>query len=108
MKNVYIAKYRHGISGKALVAGDNLEDAKREALAYARFAAMCIPADFEVDDVVESVEPAGDVPLGAAGYGCRRVSQTDTGPYQPPKFPAPEYAWRTSPQPAEPEPTPAV
>lgn len=75
-KNVYIVRYRHGLAGKAMVVASDVDEAKREAVAYARFAVMCIPEDFGVDDVVESVEPAGEIPLGAAGYGYRPTVQT--------------------------------
>jgi len=78
MKTPYIVKYRHGLAGRAMVVASDLDEARREAVAYARYTTTCIPDWYRTDDVVESVEPAGDVPLGSPGYGYRPVSQFET------------------------------
>ena len=54
-----------------------MDEARREAMSYARFTAACIPNWYKIDDIVESIEPAGDVPLGAWGCGYRPTVQLD-------------------------------
>ena len=54
-----------------------MDEARREAMSYARFTTACIPDWYKADDIVESIEPAGDVPLGAWGYGYRPTVQLD-------------------------------
>lgn len=78
MKNIYIVKYRHGLVGNAMVAASDMDEARSEAVSYARFKTTCIPAWYKIDDIVESIEPAGDVPFGARGYGCRPTVQLET------------------------------
>ena len=55
-----------------------MDEARREAMSYARFTTACIPNGYKTDDIVESIEPAGDVPFGARGYGCRPTVQLET------------------------------
>ena len=45
---------------------------------YSAGTGKCIPDWYKTDDVVESIEPAGDVPLGAWGYGYRPTVQLET------------------------------
>ena len=78
MKNTYIVKYRHGLVGNAMVTALGMDEARREAVSYARFATACIPERYKIDDIVESIEPAGDVPFGTRGYGCRPTVQLET------------------------------
>lgn len=78
MKNAYTVKYRHGLAGRAVVAASDTDEARREAVSYVRFTTACIPGWYKTDDIVESVEPAGDVPFGAWGYGCRPTVQLET------------------------------
>lgn len=78
MKNTYIVKYRHGLVGRAMVVASDMDEARREAVSYARFTTACIPYGYKTDDIVESIEPAGDVPLGAWGYGYRPTVQLET------------------------------
>ena len=78
MKNAYIVKYKHGLAGRAMVAASDIDEARREAVAYARFITAYIPDWYKTDDIVESIEPAGDVPLGAQGYGYRPTVQLET------------------------------
>ena len=54
-----------------------MDEARREAMSYALFTTACIPDWYKADDIVESIEPAGDVPLGAWGYGYRPTVQLD-------------------------------
>ena len=61
-----------------MVAASDMDEARREAVSYARFTTACIPDWYKTDDVVESIEPAGDVPLGAWGYGYRPTVQLET------------------------------
>ena len=46
-------------------------------MSYALFTTACIPDWYKADDIVESIDPAGDVPLGAWGYGYRPTVQLD-------------------------------
>ena len=78
MKSAYIVKYKHGLVGRALVVASDMSEARREAISYARFTTACIPNGYKTDDIVESIEPAGDVPFGARGYGCRPTVQLKT------------------------------
>lgn len=78
MKNAYIVKYKGGLAGRAMVAASDMDEARREAVSYARFTTACIPDWYKTDDIVESIEPAGDVPLGAWGYGYRPTVQLET------------------------------
>lgn len=78
MKSAYIVKYRHGLCGRAMVVASDMDEARREAVSYARFTTACIPDWYKTDDIVESIEPAGDVPLGAWGYGHRPTVQTES------------------------------
>ena len=55
-----------------------MDEARREAMSYALFTTACIPDWYKADDIVESIEPAGDVPLGAWGYGYRPTVQLET------------------------------
>ena len=77
MKNVYVVSFKGGVSGRATVAADGLDEAKREAAAYARMVTSCIPDEYGLDDIVASVEPAGETPLGAAGFGSRPAVQLE-------------------------------
>ena len=77
MKSAYIVKYKHGLVGRALVVASDMSEACREAISYARFTTACIPNCYKTDDIVESIDPAGDVPLGAWGYGYRPTVQLD-------------------------------
>lgn len=77
MKSAYIVKYRHGLAGHAMVAASDMDEARREAVSYARFIMTYIPDWYKTDDIVESIEPAGDVPLGAQGYGYRSTVQLE-------------------------------
>ena len=54
-----------------------MDEARREAMSYARFTTACIPDCYKADDIVESIDPAGDVPLGTWGYGYRPTVQLD-------------------------------
>ena len=78
MKSAYIVKYRHGLAGHTMVVALDIDEARREAVSYARFTAACIPNWYKIDDIVESIEPAGDVPLGAWDYGYRSTVQLET------------------------------
>lgn len=78
MKSAYTVKYRHGLVGRAMVVASDMDEARREAVSYARFTTACIPDWYKTDDIVESIEPAGDVPLGAWGYGYRPTVQLET------------------------------
>ena len=78
MKNTYIVKYRHGLVGNAMVTASDMDEARREAVSYARFTTACIPVWYKINDIVESIEPAGDVPFGMRGYGCRPTVQLET------------------------------
>lgn len=78
MKSAYIVKYKHGLAGRAMVVASDMDEARREAVSYARFTTTCIPDWYKTDDIVESIEPAGDVPLGAWGYGYRPTVQIET------------------------------
>jgi len=73
MKQVFVAKYRHGLKGPTKVAADDVESAKKAAFAaYAYTASMGYPG-WRVDEVVESVELDPDQTLG--GPGMQPVSQ---------------------------------
>lgn len=61
-----------------MVTALDMDEARREAMSYARFTTACIPVWYKIDDIVESIEPAGDVPFGARGYGCRPTVQFET------------------------------
>ena len=61
-----------------MVVASDMDEARREAMAYARFTIACIPDWYKTDDIIESIEPAGDVPLGAWGYGYRPTVQLET------------------------------
>lgn len=78
MKSAYIVKYRHGLAGRAMVVASDMDEARREAVSYARFTTACIPDWYKTDDIVESIEPAGDIPLGTRGYGYRPTVQLET------------------------------
>lgn len=78
MKSAYIVNYRHNLAGRAMVVASDMDEARREAVAYARFTTACIPDWYKTDDIVESIEPAGDIPLGAWGYGYRPTVQLET------------------------------
>lgn len=78
MKSAYIVKYRHGFGRRAMVVASDMDEARREAVSYARFTTACIPDWYKTDDIVESIEPAGDVPLGAWCYGYRPTVQLET------------------------------
>lgn len=60
-----------------MVVASDMDEARREAVAYARFTTACIPYGYKIDDIVESIEPAGDIPLGAWGYGYRPTVQLE-------------------------------
>lgn len=78
MKSAYIVNYKHNLAGRAMVVASDMDEARREAVAYARFTTACIPDWYKTDDIVESIEPAGDIPLGAWGYGYRPTVQLET------------------------------
>lgn len=78
MKNAYIIKYKHRLAGHTMVVASDIDEARREAVSYARFTTACIPGWYKIDDIVESVEPVGDVPLGMCGYGYRPTVQLET------------------------------
>jgi len=61
-----------------MVVASDMDEAMREAVSYAKFTTACIPDWYKADDIVESIEPAGDVPLGAWGYGYRPTSQFES------------------------------
>lgn len=77
MKSTYTVKYRNGIAGKAMVVASDVDEARREAVSYARFTTECVPDWYGIDDIVESVEPAGMAATGAAEYGYRPVVQLE-------------------------------
>lgn len=78
MKSAYIVKYKHGLCGRAMVVASDMDEARRKAVSYARFMTACIPDWYKTDDIVESIEPARDVPLGTWGYGYRPTVQLET------------------------------
>lgn len=61
-----------------MVVASDMDEARREVVAYARFTTASIPDWYKTDDIVESIEPAGDVPLGTWGYGYRPTVQLET------------------------------
>lgn len=77
MKNAYIVKYKYGLAGRAIITASDTDEARREAVACARFTTACIPDRYKIDDIVESIEPAGDVTPGASGYECRPAVQLE-------------------------------
>jgi len=79
MKNTYIVKYKRGIAGRTMVSASDLDEAAREAVSHARFITGCIPVDHKAEDIIDSIEPAGDIPFGAFGHECRPTVQLGPG-----------------------------
>lgn len=77
MKSAYTVKYKHGLVGRAMVVASDMDEARREAISYARFTTACIPSWYKTDDIVESIELTKDIPLGEWSYGYRSTVQLD-------------------------------
>ena len=60
-----------------MVVATDMDEARREAISYARFTTACIPSWYKTDDIVESIELTKDIPLGEWSYGYRSTVQLD-------------------------------
>jgi hypothetical protein len=76
MKKKYKVKYKHGLVGDAIIVASNRREAIKEAYALCLFYTNCIPSNFKISDIIQSIELTNINP-GAPGYRFRAVAEVE-------------------------------